>query len=55
MKVCWDCKYWVSDKPEQPDCQFGWCHRFPPQLLGREASNPKVFRMNWCGEWDYKE
>ncbi len=53
--TCATCRYWDKDPTGGGD--FGWCHRYPPQLLGKSKNYgedfslfPLVMDNEWCGE-----
>lgn len=47
---CETCKYF-DDRGEQ-----GYCIRFPPVYVGKpeDWSFPKIYAIDWCGEWKEK-
>lgn len=51
--VCNTCLHYEPEHPEQANSN-GFCHRYPPQICGRESIHPKVYKMDYCGEWKYK-
>ena len=58
MKICRDCRYWVSDNPGESNCDEGLCYRFPPlhnPITGFANVHPETRMTSWCGEWKEKK
>lgn len=69
---CETCKFWLrmrtgedgpndGDPLENTDEPWGYCRRFPPQLVGKDPwSGDSVHQLpvvaeEWCGEWRANE
>ena len=57
IAACYRCRFWqITRTGTKLDLCEGYCKRFPPVELVvspglREASQPIILGLNWCGEF----
>lgn len=53
---CANCRHWETEGGVSQNASFGWCHRYPPQLVakndGIDAVRPYLHNSDWCGEFE---
>lgn len=57
--TCERCRYWRPKGPNlkrfRSGATFGWCYRYPPQLValdgGTEVHRPYIHKDEWCGAY----